>query len=137
MVLRLVRRGQVYEEVCLTDLSMSTAQEDLRQKLVDVYKSCLEFLCFVDVGVERGYGRRFLEALVNPGHGEQKASEMKELEKDLESAAHTCEAKSSEKHRKMLEGLDGIVAEVLQELEKKDGGCHELHQHYSIRSSSC
>jgi hypothetical protein len=120
MVLRLVRRGQVYEEVYLTDLSMSTAQEDLRQKLVDVYKSCLEFLCFVDVEVERGYGHRFLEALVNPGRGEQKVSEMKELEKDLESAAHPCEAKSSEKHRKMLEGLDGIVAEVLQKLEKKD-----------------
>lgn len=156
MVLRLVRRGQVYQEVYLTDLSMSTAQEDLRQKLVDVYKSCLEFLCFVHGEVENGYGRRFLEALVDPGHGEQKVSAMKELEKELESAAHPCEAKSSEKHRKMLQGLeaplkrvDDNVLKVLQELQQKDReaamkyistipvGAHHIEKHEKRTGGTC
>lgn len=112
MVLCLVRRGRVYEEVYIGESPRSTAQKDLKQRLVSVYKTCLEFLAFMDEEFKQGNLTRFLDALLNPGHGEKRVSEVKVLEQELASAAHPCDAKAGEEHRKLLQSLEGPLKRV-------------------------
>lgn len=127
MVLRLVRRGAVYEEVYFTDSPRPAIQEDLRRKLVDVYRSCLEFLAFVDSELQRRNLSRFLDALLDPGCGEQRVSAIKAFEKELDGTARTCEAKAGDENRKLLQSLerplkriDDNVVEVLEKLQTRE-----------------
>ncbi|KAF4962946.1 hypothetical protein FSARC_9002 [Fusarium sarcochroum] len=160
MVLCLVRRGKVYEEVYLNKPSDPPVYEDLKQKLVSVYKACLEFLAFVDEELRHGNLRHFFDALLNPGHGGQHFLEMKDLEKELELAAHACEVQSnqarSEEHQKLLQSLqaplmriDGRVTAVLAKLEEYEKekimehistipvGIHHNEKHESRTKGTC
>ncbi|KAF4784224.1 ankyrin repeat protein [Colletotrichum scovillei] len=127
MILCLLRRGRVYEEIYIGELPRPATQQDLKEKLVEVYTTCLEFLSFVNEELKNKNLSRFLDALLDPGQGEQRVSAIKALEKDLELAAHVCEAQVSEKHRKLLQSLEGPlkrvddnVAAVLEKLKKRD-----------------
>ncbi|KAH0427787.1 hypothetical protein CcaCcLH18_09493 [Colletotrichum camelliae] len=112
MILCLVRRGRVYEEVYLNEPPMPTEQEDLRRHLVKVYTTCLDFLAFVNEEMQQGNLGRFLDALLDPGHGEQRLSEVKALEQQLDFAARACEAKAGSEHRKLLQSLEGPLKRV-------------------------
>ncbi|CAI0654474.1 unnamed protein product [Colletotrichum noveboracense] len=127
VVLCLVRRGSVYEEVYINKPTTATAQKDLQQKLIKVNVSCLEFLAFVNEKMQQGNLGRFLDALLDPGHGEQRLSEIKALELELDFAARFCEAKESDEHRKLLRSLEGPlkrvdsnVTKVLEELQSDE-----------------
>lgn len=127
MILCLVRRGRVYEKVYLDELPISMDQECLRQKLVQVYTRCLDFLAFVNENLQKGGLGRFLVALVDSGRGEQRVAEVKGLEQDLERAANTCEAREGDSHRRLLRSLEGplkrvdeSVTTVLRKLEDRD-----------------
>ncbi|KAF4906603.1 WW domain-containing oxidoreductase [Colletotrichum fructicola] len=127
IVLCLVRRGIVYEEVYIRGLPRLPAQEDLKQELVKVYSNCLEFLAFVDGELQHGNMRRFLEALLDPGHGDKRVSAIKALEQRLQFAAQACEAKASSEHRGLIQSLawplkrvDDNVAAVLERLADKE-----------------
>ncbi|KXH39537.1 hypothetical protein CSAL01_09704 [Colletotrichum salicis] len=112
IVLCLVRRGRVYEEVYIGN-SMSPRppyQEDLITKLV-----------------EHGNLRRFFDALVDPGYGENRLSAVKALEQELELATRPCKAKADNKHRRLLESLTGPikrtdknVIDILKVLDKQE-----------------
>ncbi|KAF3808479.1 hypothetical protein GCG54_00006341 [Colletotrichum gloeosporioides] len=143
MVLCLVRRGMVYEEVYLRELPRLPAQEDLKQELVEVYANCLEFLAFVGGELQHGNMRRFLEAFLDPGHGDKRVSALKALEQKLQFAAQACEAEASSEHRNLVQSLawplkrvDDNVAAVLERLndkEKEKG--YGIHQHCPSRGS--
>ncbi|KAK2013437.1 hypothetical protein LZ32DRAFT_676202 [Colletotrichum eremochloae] len=127
IVLCLVRRGRVYEEVYIGEPPRPTHQEDLKNKLVEVYATCLDFLAFVNEEMQRQNLGRFLDALLDPKSGETRVSEVKALEQGLQSAALPCEAKPGEQHRRLLQSLemplkrvDANVTAVLQKLEEKD-----------------
>ncbi|KAK2756875.1 ankyrin repeat protein, partial [Colletotrichum kahawae] len=127
IVLCLVRRGIVYEEVYIRELPWLPAQEHLKEELVEVYSNCVEFLAFLDGELQRGNMRRFLEALLDPGRGEKRVSAVKALEQKLQSAAQACEAKASYEHRKLVQSLewpikrvDDNVAAVLEKLGDED-----------------
>ncbi|KAF2993176.1 hypothetical protein E8E13_000879 [Curvularia kusanoi] len=127
MVLRVFKRGIVYEEVYLTPSPRCTAQEDLRKELIEAYKLCLEFLAFINKELRTSNGRRFLRALVDPGYGEAHVSKFQDLERVLDSVAKNCEVKADDEHRKLLQSLDAPVrrvdknvANVLQSLNKKE-----------------
>lgn len=121
----------MYQEVYLSSITLSSAQEDLKEKLVSVYKACLEFLAFVHEGLKRGNLHQPLKAFVDPGQGEQRVSGVKALEQELEVTARACEAEASDtrskEHRDLLKSLqlplkiidDGVVA-VLAKLEAAD-----------------
>ncbi|RGP73564.1 ankyrin repeat [Fusarium longipes] len=131
MVLCLIRRGIVYQEVYLSDHPVSNSHEDLRTKLVRVYKSCLEFLAFVHEELKQGNLKRFFSALLEPGHGKDRVLDVKALEQELESSARACEAvvnqTRSNKHLELLKSLqlplkkidDGVIA-VLAKLEERE-----------------
>ncbi|OHE99342.1 hypothetical protein CORC01_05383 [Colletotrichum orchidophilum] len=127
IVLCLVRRGKVYEEVYIGNSPRPPYEEDLKKKLVEVYVACLEFLAFVDQEMQHGNLGRFLDALLDPGHGEKRVSAVKALEQELEFAARACEVKAGDEHRKLLESLevplknvDKNVTDVLRKLEKHE-----------------
>ena len=121
----------MYEEVYLGDPSSSTAQNDLKDKLVSVYKTCLDFLAFVYEQLGQGNMRRFLSELMEPGQGEQRVSDVKALEQELEFASRPCEAfanrERSSKHQELLKSLqlplkriDETVTNVLARLEEDE-----------------
>ncbi|KAF5001606.1 hypothetical protein FGRMN_912 [Fusarium graminum] len=131
MVLCLVRRGAIYEEVYLGDCPLAEAQKLLEEKLVSVYKTCLDFLASVHKELKQGNLRRFLDALLDPGHGEQLVSDVKKLEQDLENTARSCEALAnlarSKEHRDLLKSLqlplkriDNGVTAVLSKLNEAE-----------------
>ncbi|EGU78175.1 hypothetical protein FOXB_11325 [Fusarium oxysporum f. sp. conglutinans Fo5176] len=114
MVLCLVRRGTIYEEVYLHDRPLSPIQDDLKTKLV-----------------KQGNLKRFLEALLDPGHGEKRVSDVKELEQDLENTARACDTvvnlARSKKHRELMRSLrlplsriDNAVTTVLAKLDEAE-----------------
>ncbi|KAK1471489.1 hypothetical protein CCUS01_05971 [Colletotrichum cuscutae] len=129
IVLCLVRRGRVYEKVYIGN-SMSPRppdQEYLMTKLVEVYAKCLEFLAFVYKEMEHGRGRRFFDALVDPGHGENRLSAVRALEQELELATRPCKATADDEHRRLLESLeepikrtDKNVTDILKVLDKQE-----------------
>ncbi|KAI3530042.1 hypothetical protein CABS01_16023 [Colletotrichum abscissum] len=129
IVLCLVRRGRVYEKVYIGN-SMSPRppyQEDLMTKLVEVYAKCLEFLAFVYEEMEHGSLRRFFDALVDPGYGENRLSEVRALEQELELATRPCKATADDEHRRLLESLeepikrtDKNVMDILKVLDKQE-----------------
>ncbi|EXF85873.1 hypothetical protein CFIO01_11964 [Colletotrichum fioriniae PJ7] len=129
VVLCLVRRGRVYEKVYIGN-SMSprpTYQEDLMTKLIDVYAKCLEFLAFVYEEMEHGNLRRFFDALVDPGYGENRLSAVRALEQELELATRPCKATADDEHRRLLESLeepikrtDKNVIDILKVLDKQE-----------------
>ncbi|KAJ4165745.1 hypothetical protein LMH87_007365 [Akanthomyces muscarius] len=127
MVLCIVRRGRVYEEVYFSGASQSADQEGLQQTLIKAYKSCLEFLALVDESLRKGHLGRFFVALVKPGQGEGRVAEVRSLEEYIWLAAQTCDAKAGFEHQKLLRSLerplkrvdDGVLA-VLTTLEKNE-----------------
>ncbi|KXH41389.1 hypothetical protein CNYM01_04046 [Colletotrichum nymphaeae SA-01] len=129
IVLCLVRRGRVYEKVYIGN-SMSPRppyQEDLMTKLVEVYAECLEFLAFVYEEMEHGHLRRFFDALVDPGYGENRLSAVRALEQELELATRPCKATADDEHRRLLESLeepikrtDKSVMDILKVLDKQE-----------------
>ncbi|KAI3529843.1 hypothetical protein CSPX01_15222 [Colletotrichum filicis] len=129
IVLCLVRRGRVYEKVYIGN-SMSPRppyQEDLMTKLVEVYAKCLEFLAFVYEEMEHGSLRRFFDALVDPGYGENRLSAVRALEQELELATRPCKATADDEHRRLLESLeepikrtDKNVMDILKVLDKQE-----------------
>ncbi|KAK7438353.1 hypothetical protein CaCOL14_007794 [Colletotrichum acutatum] len=129
IVLCLVRRGRVYEKVYIGN-SMSPRppyQEDLMTKLVEVYTKCLEFLAFVYEEMAHGNLRRFFDALVDPGYGENRLSAVRALEQELELATRPCKATADDEHRRLLESLeepikrtDKNVINILKVLDKQE-----------------
>ncbi|KAH6643208.1 hypothetical protein C7974DRAFT_119598 [Boeremia exigua] len=127
VVLRLYRRGKVYEKVYIANSPGSDIFEELERKMIEVYKSCFEFLAFVATEIQKGNGSRFLDALLDPGRGEERVSEMKDFEQQLDSTAHACEIEMNDENRKLLQSLesplkrvDKNVVDVLQKLEKSE-----------------
>ncbi|KAF4860934.1 Ankyrin repeat and SOCS box protein 3 [Colletotrichum siamense] len=131
IVLCLVRRGRVYEKVYIGNSPRPSYQEDLKKTLVDIYVSCLDFLAFIYEEMRHNNLSRFVDALLDPGHGEKRVLELKEFEQKLESAVRPCEAKASNEHRNkhwgLLQSLEGPlkrvdknVAAVLKKLEDED-----------------
>ncbi|KAF5007062.1 hypothetical protein FDECE_6607 [Fusarium decemcellulare] len=128
IILCIARRGRVYEEVYISNLTsdLNDAQDGLRKTLVEVYKECLEFLAFVDAELKRKRLSAFLEALVNPGHGQQRVKDIRCAEDKLDMAARPCEAYKSKENEDLLRSLqqplnlisDG-VAKVLNERAKE------------------
>lgn len=156
IVLCLVRRGRVYEEVYIGNSPRPPYQQDLEKKLVEVYATCLEFLAFVYKEMQRGNLGRFFDELLNPGHGEKRVSEVKALEQELEFAARPCEAKAGEEHRKLLGSLEGPlkrvdknVTDVLKLLDKQERektmeyvstipvGVHHTEKHETRTEGTC
>lgn len=129
IVLCLVRRGRVYEEVYIGD-SMPPRplyEENLATKLVEVYTKCLEFLAFVHEEIKHGVSRRFFSTLVDPGYGRNRLSTVKALEQELELATSPFKINADDKHRRLLESLeepikrtDKNVMDILKVLDEQE-----------------
>ncbi|KAM5354438.1 hypothetical protein ACJ41O_001087 [Fusarium nematophilum] len=129
IVLCLARRGRVYEEVYIGESPTTSAQEDLKKKLVSVYRECLEFLAFVDDRFKQNRLGGFLDALLDPEKGDKRVSALRDREGELDMATRACEAEfnqaRSEKHERLLDSLQGPlkriderVAGMLREVEQ-------------------
>ncbi|KAM5352937.1 hypothetical protein ACJ41O_005659 [Fusarium nematophilum] len=91
-VLRVVKRGKIYEAVYLHDVAKDSHDttkesdisiEGLRGALIDVYQKGLELLAHAADQLTSGGGKRFLQALGNPGEGDVDNAKNQELLQQL------------------------------------------------------
>ncbi|EHK20932.1 ankyrin protein, partial [Trichoderma virens Gv29-8] len=133
-VLRLIRHGNVYEEVYLSDGSYNTATQNLQDALVDLYKALMELLAHAFTRLNEGQGKQFLRALVSGGEGAKLVSALAEQESKVSMAAQGCGAVASQEHQKLLKNLDeplrSVEDAVKKLLEKIEDGALEQALEY-------
>lgn len=131
IVLSLIRRGRVYEKVYMCEPSLTDLQRLLREKLVSMYKDCLEFLTHMHERFDKNLAKQFLDALIDPEESTGKVAEMRNWESRLSIVAEACGTESiqasSAEQKKLLQSLqeplgriDDRVAGVLEKLEARE-----------------
>ncbi|KAM0429782.1 hypothetical protein ACHAPT_006388 [Fusarium lateritium] len=132
-VLRLVKRGKIYEVVYLhgttNDSHMST--EGLRGALIDAYQKALELLAHAADQLTSSGGKRFLQALGSPGGGDGLVQDVFKAEQRLSLAVQACEVEHRQmdnaKNRELLQRLseplryvDHGVRSLLESMEENN-----------------
>ncbi|KAL4416945.1 hypothetical protein CABS03_00296 [Colletotrichum abscissum] len=95
-VLRLINRGAIYEQVFLRSrpVDLDACEKDLRNALVNAYRSALELLDYARTKLEDGVAvRQFFEALWDPHKTKDKLNELEEAEKSLQEVVLACDIK--------------------------------------------
>lgn len=133
-----MKRGKIYEVVYLQETADNPtagdsylSAEGLRGTLIDVYQKSIELLAHTAGQLNSGGGKRFIDALKNPGEGDGLVQDLFKAEQKLGLAVQACEAEHSQianaKNRELLERLheplryvhEGVSA-LLQDMEQRD-----------------
>jgi hypothetical protein len=121
-VLGLVRRGRVYEGVYLGKSPLTAFQEKLEETLIETYKTCLEFLAYMNAKFKLSQAGQFLNVLLDPEQGKQKVSKLEALEGTLFQAAQSCGTENIQmgtaKHTELLESLDKPLKRIDNKVEQ-------------------
>ncbi|KAM0492985.1 hypothetical protein ACHAP8_009514 [Fusarium lateritium] len=130
-VLRLVQKGRIYEAVYLQQLSdeVSESRESLRNALIETYKQALKLLVHAADQFQKGKGKRFLDALMNPKQGETLVNDLTKSEENLSRAVQASESEHRQmdnaETKRLLERLneplryiDDKVGVMLQHIEQ-------------------
>ncbi|KAK9446206.1 ankyrin protein [Metarhizium brunneum] len=112
-VLRLVRRGKVYEAIYIegaTETSFKSS-EGLREALVNAYQACLSLLALTADCLQQTNIVRFLHAIENPrGEGNEMVGALSKSEALLSREVQACEAEQRQtenaKNRELLQRLN-------------------------------
>ncbi|KAJ5721659.1 uncharacterized protein N7483_009593 [Penicillium malachiteum] len=133
-VVRVISRGQVYEQVYLPqdpDSPMETLQKNLESGLLRIYATALELLADAGKLLSRNTARRTLEAIVNPGKASGALASFVEQEDRLLRDVQACESKrSSDSDKRMIKMLETFndpifridqgVTQVLDNMEESE-----------------
>ncbi|KAJ5350029.1 hypothetical protein N7541_007756 [Penicillium brevicompactum] len=109
-VVRIISRGQVYEQVYLSQTpgtSLGDHQRNLESGLLKIYATALELLAESGKLFSQNTARRTLEAIINPGKSVGALAEIAEQEDDLLRDVQVCETKrSSDSDKRVIEMLE-------------------------------
>ncbi|KID61782.1 uncharacterized protein G6M90_00g113390 [Metarhizium brunneum] len=112
-VLRLVRRGKIYEAIYIQGASETSfkSSEGLREALVNAYQACLNLLALTADRLQQTSIVRFLHALENPrGEGDEMVGALSKSEVLLSHEVQACEAEQRQtenaKNRELLQRLN-------------------------------
>ncbi|OBS29493.1 hypothetical protein FPOA_03430 [Fusarium poae] len=130
-VLRLVQRGRTYEAVYIRQLShnYSESRGSLRNALIEAYKQALKLLVHAADHFQKGKGKRFVDALMNPKQGETLVNDLTKADENLSRAVQASESEHRQmdnaETRRCLERLNGPlryiddkVGAMLQHIEQ-------------------
>ncbi|UKZ52374.1 hypothetical protein TrVGV298_006150 [Trichoderma virens] len=135
-VLRLIRHGNVYEEVYLSDGSYNTATQNLQDALVDLYKALMELLAHAFTRLNEGQGKQFLRALVSGGEGGKAiaSQEHQKLLKNLDEPLRSVE----DAVKKLLEKIeDGALEQALEYISDIPIGEHQQEKREARTPTTC
>ncbi|KAK9859184.1 isoform 2 of ankyrin repeat domain-containing protein 50 [Penicillium brevicompactum] len=107
-VVRIISRGQVYEQVYLSQTpgtSLGDHQRNLESGLLRIYATALELLAESGKLFSQNTARRTLEAIINPGKSVGALAEIAEQEDDLLRDVQVCETKRSSDSDKRVIGM--------------------------------
>lgn len=107
-VVRIISRGQVYEQVYLGETPSSAlgeSQRSLESGLLGIYVTALELLADSGSLFKKGTARRTLEAIVNPDKATGSLAAIAEQESQLLLDVQACETKRSSDSDKKVVGM--------------------------------
>lgn len=107
-VVRIISRGQVYEQVYLSQTpgsSLGDHQRNLESGLLKIYTTALELLGDSGKLFSQNTARRTLEAIINPGKSVGALAEIAEQEDELLRDVQVCETKRSSDSDKRVIGI--------------------------------
>ncbi|KAJ5345264.1 hypothetical protein N7452_003268, partial [Penicillium brevicompactum] len=133
-VVRIISRGQVYEQVYLSQTPgsfLGDPQKNLESGLLKIYATALELLADSGKLFSQNTARRTLEAIINPGKSVGALAEIAEQEDELLRDVQVCETKRSLDSDKRVIGIletfndpilriDKGVNRVLEKLEESE-----------------
>lgn len=113
-VVRIISRGQVYEQVYLIDTPGAPEDKlskNLQDALVKIYSTSLELLADSGDLFSKNTARRTLEAIFNPGHISGGLSDLAEQEDELLRDVQACESRrSAQADNRMIGMLNALNA---------------------------
>lgn len=130
-IIRIIKRGEIYELVYTTENTPQVALENLESALVDLYSACLELLANLQELLSKNTAARTVHAILNPGETVDLFSKLKELETRLGSEVQACESGRSAamdaRLNDLLHGLDAPLTRIdanvctlLEDINSKD-----------------
>ncbi|KAF7175044.1 hypothetical protein CNMCM7691_005512 [Aspergillus felis] len=134
-VVRIVSRGQVYEQVYLIDTSGTSEDKlskSLQDALVKIYSTSLELLADSADLFSTNTARRTLKAILNPGHVSGGLSALAEQEDELLRDVQACESRRSaqadDRMIGMLDRLNAPLTRVDENVQSLLGQISQSHR---------
>ncbi|KFY40622.1 hypothetical protein V495_05331 [Pseudogymnoascus sp. VKM F-4514 (FW-929)] len=131
VIVRIIRRGQVYEALYTADtVEDDAAFENFQGALLKVYVAAIELLAESDALFSKGMARQTFHAIVHPSKGTGLASDLFKAEQKLALDVQPCEAICRRKNNKSINSkVDNLLNILLQldpQLTRIDTTVNEL-----------
>ncbi|KAL7929849.1 hypothetical protein V8C35DRAFT_172664 [Trichoderma chlorosporum] len=121
---RIVRRGQIFEDLYKTGTTDERAVKILHDALFDVYKAALELLAISDTLLDSGTVRQTWEAILRPDSASGKVKNLFEKEQKLSIEVQACEgsrsAMSSDQANEGIKELNKQLTQLSSPLPRID-----------------
>lgn len=115
-IVRMIKRGQVYELVYTIENTPKVALENLQSALVELYSASLKLLANSKELLSKNAAARTVYAILNPGESADFFSKVVELETRLGSEVQVCEsgrsATADTRLSDLLRGLDAPLTRI-------------------------
>jgi hypothetical protein len=110
-IVRIIKRGQVYELVYTIENTPKVALENLRSALVELYSASLKLLANSKDLLSKNSAARTVYAILNPGESADLFSKLADMETRLGSEVQACESgRSAAADASLLDLLRGLDA---------------------------
>ena len=116
-VIRVIRRGQVYELLYTADTTSIDAADNLDAALLDVYKASIELLAESDTLFSQGMAKQTLRAVLRPKHAEGLTADLFKMEQKLAHEAQACESMRNAKAGSKLDSRVSDLEDLLRPLD--------------------
>jgi hypothetical protein len=123
VIVRIIRRGQVYELVYNSDNTPNGALTNLQSVLVALYSTSLNVLAEAETLFSQGVARQTMHAILHPGEAKELIAELTKLETKLAQEVQVCESArgaSADTH------LEGLLRDLNAPLARIDDSVKEL-----------
>ena len=129
-VIRVIRRGQVYELLYTADTTGVYAADNLDAALLGVYKASIELLAESDTLFSQGMAKQTLRAVLRPKHAEGLTADLFKAEQKLAHEAQACEgmrnAKTGRKLDSRVKNLEDLLRPLDPLLTRTDTGVSKV-----------
>ena len=116
-VIRVIRRGQVYELLYTADTTGVDAADNLDTALLGVYKASIELLAESDTLFSQGMAKQTLRAVLRPKHAEGLTADLFKAEQHLAHEAQACESMRNAKAGSKLDSRMSDMEDLLRPLD--------------------
>ena len=114
-IIRIIRRGQVYELVYTAKTTPKEALGNLQAALVNMYSATLDLLANANELLAKNTPARILNAIIHPTETKDLFSSLVETESKLSTEVQACESgRSAAADSRLLQELDNLNAPIIR-----------------------